>query len=73
MATCIFWIDGKKYETEEGTNLVDAAKENGVFIPSLCYFKHIDPPLGTCRTCTCKINGRYNPACTESVREGLKS
>lgn len=72
MATCTFWIDGKKYEAEEGTNLVEAAKENGVFIPSLCYFKHIDPPLGTCRTCTCKINGRYNPACTENVREGLK-
>jgi [NiFe] hydrogenase diaphorase moiety small subunit len=72
MATCTFWIDGKKYEAEEGANLVEAAKENGVFIPSLCYFKHIDPPLGTCRTCTCKINGRYNPACTENVREGLK-
>jgi coenzyme F420-reducing hydrogenase gamma subunit/ferredoxin len=72
MATCTFWIDGKKYEAEEGSNLVDAAKENGVFIPSLCYFKHIDPPLGTCRTCTCKINGRYNPACTESIKEGLK-
>ncbi|HNV30689.1 MAG TPA: 2Fe-2S iron-sulfur cluster-binding protein, partial [Cyclobacteriaceae bacterium] len=72
MALCTFWIDGKKYEAEEGSNLVDAAKENGVFIPSLCYFKHIDPPLGTCRTCTCKINGRYNPACTESIKEGLK-
>lgn len=72
MATCSFWIDGKKYETEEGNNLVDAARENGVFIPSLCYFKHIDPPLGTCRTCTCKINGRYNPACTEGVKEGMK-
>lgn len=72
MATCTFWIDGKKYEAEEGSNLVDAAKANGIFIPSLCYFKHIDPPLGTCRTCTCKINGRYNPACTETIHEGLK-
>jgi NADH dehydrogenase/NADH:ubiquinone oxidoreductase subunit G len=72
MAICTFWIDGKKYEAEEGSNLIDAAKENGIFIPSLCYFKHIDPPLGTCRTCTCKINGRYNPACTESIKEGLK-
>jgi coenzyme F420-reducing hydrogenase gamma subunit/ferredoxin len=72
MATCTFWIDGKSYQSEAGTNLVDAAKEHGIFIPSLCYFKHIDPPLGTCRTCTCKINGRYNPACTEAVREGLK-
>ncbi|MFN5170802.1 MAG: 2Fe-2S iron-sulfur cluster-binding protein [Cyclobacteriaceae bacterium] len=72
MATCTFWIDGKSYQSEAGTNLVDAAKEHGIFIPSLCYFKHIDPPLGTCRTCTCKINGRYNPACTEAVRDGLK-
>ncbi|MBX7125830.1 MAG: (2Fe-2S)-binding protein, partial [Cyclobacteriaceae bacterium] len=65
-------IDGKKYSVEEGKNLVDAAKENGIFIPSLCYFKHIEPPLGTCRTCTCKINGRHAPACTEKVYEGLQ-
>lgn len=72
MAACTFWIDGKPYTAEEGTNLIEAAKQNGVFIPSLCYFKHIDPPLGTCRTCTCKINGRYDPACTAFVSEGLK-
>jgi len=72
MATCTFWMDGKQYTAEAGKNLIEAAKENGVFIPSLCYFKHIDPPLGTCRTCTCKINGRYDPACTAFVYEGLK-
>lgn len=66
------WMDGNMYQVEEGKNLVDAAKENGIFIPSLCYFQNIDPPLGTCRTCTCKINGKYGPACTEKVREGLK-
>jgi coenzyme F420-reducing hydrogenase gamma subunit/ferredoxin len=69
---CEFWIDGKPYQAEEGTNLVDAAKENGIFIPSLCYHKHMEPPLGTCRSCTCKINGRFGPACTEKVHEGLK-
>lgn len=47
------------------------ARENGIFIPSLCYYEHIEPPLGTCRTCTCKINGKYGPACTEKVHEGL--
>jgi [NiFe] hydrogenase diaphorase moiety small subunit len=66
------WIDGKMYQVEEGKNLVDAAKENGIFIPSLCYFKNMDPPLGTCRTCTCKINGNYGPACTKKAHEGLK-
>lgn len=66
------WMDAKMFQVEEGRNLVDVAKENGIFIPSLCYFKNIDPPLGTCRTCTCKIDGKDGPACTEKVREGLK-
>jgi [NiFe] hydrogenase diaphorase moiety small subunit len=64
-------IDGKQILAEEGRNLVDVAAENGVFIPSLCYFEHMDPPLGTCRTCTCKVNGKYRPACTSKVREGV--
>jgi len=64
-------IDGKPYEVREGQNLVDAAKEHGIFIPSLCYFKHMDPPLGTCRTCTCKVNGRNVPACMQRVEEGM--
>jgi len=67
-----FEIDGKKFQAEEGTNLVTAARNNGVFIPSLCYYEHIEPPLGTCRTCTCKMNGKYGPACTEKISEGLK-
>lgn len=64
-------IDGKNIEAEEGKNLVLTAKEHGIFIPSLCYFEHIEPPLGTCRLCTCKINGKFAPACTEKVAEGL--
>lgn len=64
-------IDGKSYQAEEGKNLMLVARENGIFIPSLCYYEHIEPPLGTCRTCTCKINGKYGPACTEKAHEGL--
>lgn len=66
-----FTIDGKSIQANEGDNLVHVARENGIFIPSLCYFEHIEPPLGTCRVCTCKINGKYQPACTERVSEGL--
>lgn len=64
-------IDGNDYKVPAGQNLVDAAKDNGIFIPSLCYFNHLEPPLGTCRTCTCKINGKHNPACTQKVYDGL--
>lgn len=68
---CEIWIDGIVYQAVEGANLVDVAKEHGLFIPSLCYYPNIEPPLGTCRTCICKINGRYGPACTEKVHSGL--
>lgn len=64
-------IDGKTIQAEAGKNLMQVARENGIFIPSLCFYEHIEPPLGTCRVCTCRINGRYNPACTEKVSEGL--
>ena len=64
-------IDGKQFQAEAGKNLMQVAKENGIFIPSLCYYDHIEPPLGSCRVCTCKINGKYGPACTEKISEGL--
>jgi coenzyme F420-reducing hydrogenase gamma subunit/ferredoxin len=67
-----FTIDGKKVKAREGENLVVAARENGVFIPSLCFFEEHDPPLGTCRTCTCKVNGKHQPGCMEKVREGME-
>src|ERR1019366_8598363 len=66
-------IDGQNIHTEEGKNLVMVARENGIFIPSLCYYPHIEPPLGTCRVCTCKINGKFAPACTEKAAEGLSA
>ncbi|HMP88431.1 MAG TPA: 2Fe-2S iron-sulfur cluster-binding protein, partial [Lacibacter sp.] len=64
-------IDGKSIQAEAGTNLMQVARANGIFIPSLCFYEHIDPPLGTCRVCTCRINGKYAPACTERVTDGL--
>ena len=69
--TATITIDGVRIETEPGRNLVQVANENGIFIPSLCYFEHIEPPLGTCRVCTCRINGVPGPACTEKVRDGM--
>jgi len=69
--TITITIDGRQIETEPGRNLVLVANENGIFIPSLCYFEDIEPPLGTCRVCTCRINGVPGPACTETVKDGM--
>ena len=65
-------INGTQIEAKEGDNLVQVARQNDIFIPSLCYFEHIEPPLGTCRVCTCSIDGRVGPACMEKVRDGME-
>ena len=70
--TISFKIDCKEIKAKEGQNLVTVAKENGIFIPSLCYYEHIDPPLGTCRVCTCNIDGQPSPACMEKVKDGME-
>ena len=31
-------LDGKKVQAEEGKNLIDVAKDNGIEIPTLCYY-----------------------------------
>jgi [NiFe] hydrogenase diaphorase moiety small subunit len=64
-------IDGKAIKAKAGTNLVDVAKENKIYIPTLCYFKELNP-LGTCRICTVKLNGKHTTGCTVKVREGMQ-
>jgi [NiFe] hydrogenase diaphorase moiety small subunit len=63
-------IDGKQIQAEAGKNLVDVAKKNGFYIPTLCYFKQLNP-LATCRICTVKVNGKDTTGCTVRVSEGM--
>jgi len=70
MEKVTFKIDGRTCTTEKGTNLIQAAKQNGIYIPTLCHFKHLNP-IGSCRVCTVKNNGRTIAGCTVSVQEGM--
>ena len=36
-------IDGKKYQAEEGQNVLEVALENGIEIPHLCYHENLSP------------------------------
>ena len=63
-------LDGKKIQAESGKNLIDVAKSNGIYIPTLCYFKELNP-LATCRICTVKLNGKDTTGCTVKVAEGM--
>lgn len=64
-------IDGREVQVEDGTLLINAIRQAGVDVPSLCYYEHIDPPLGTCRVCTVEVNGRHQASCTTLARNGM--
>lgn len=65
-----FEIDGKPCYAEEGQSIIDAAKVNGVFIPSLCHIEGVKP-AGSCRICNVKVNGRTMTACTTPVAKDM--
>lgn len=65
-----FIIDDKVCFATPGQTIMDAARENGIFIPSLCYVDGVKP-AGSCRVCNVKVNGRAMTACTTPVAEGM--
>ncbi|MDP3312812.1 2Fe-2S iron-sulfur cluster-binding protein [Lutibacter sp.] len=70
MQNISFYIDGRLCTADKGLNLIEAAKRNGIFIPTLCHFKHLNP-LGSCRVCSVNLNGNGIAGCTVFVEEGM--
>ncbi|HNW70796.1 MAG TPA: 2Fe-2S iron-sulfur cluster-binding protein [Bacteroidales bacterium] len=68
--TVKFTIDGKQCQGVKGQCIVDAATDNGVYIPVLCHMRDI-VPAGSCRICTVNVNGRKMAACTTPIEEGM--
>ncbi len=64
-------IDGKEVITQKGKTIVEAAKENGIFIPTLCNFEGAEKKA-SCRICTIKINNRMMTSCTTPVADGME-
>ena len=66
-------IDGIPVEVEEGTTILQAARQIGVEIPTLCYLEDVLPD-GSCRLCVVEVtnNGRtkFDTACTLRCSEG---
>jgi len=67
-------IDGREVRAEEGVTVLEAARENNIYIPSLCYHEEV-VPYGACRLCLVEIakNGRQRlvTSCLYQVEEGL--
>ena len=65
-------IDGKEIETSEGRTILEAAKDNGIHIPTLCYHANL-LPIGSCRLCVVEADGYPNPmvSCATAVQDGM--
>lgn len=65
-------IDGKVLEVQEGMSILEAARANGIHIPTLCYLKELDPHA-SCRICVVEVEGArtLQPSCATKVREGM--
>lgn len=65
-------INGRDCEASPGETILEAARSNGFYIPSLCYHPRVGPS-GKCRVCLVEIEGTrgLQTSCTVAVREGM--
>ncbi len=66
-------INGIPVAAEEGTTILEAARQIGIEIPTLCYMREINA-IGACRLCVVEVKGaRFNvAACVFPVAEGME-
>lgn len=66
-------INGKDICVPEGTTIMDAAKQNNISIPNLCYLENVHQ-FGTCRICVVEVKGAktLQASCMTAVAEGME-
>lgn len=66
-------INGRRISCASGRTVLEAARESGIDIPTLCYDKRLEA-YGGCRLCLVEIKGVNRPmsACTTPVSEGME-
>ena len=65
-----FLLDGRAIPFTPGQTLMQAAQAAGVYIPHLCHHADFDP-IGSCKVCSVRIQGRTVASCTMPARAGL--
>jgi len=65
-------IDGIDIAAKKGITILEAAREAGINIPSLCYFKGIND-IGACRVCVVEIEGneKLSASCNTIIEDGM--
>jgi bidirectional [NiFe] hydrogenase diaphorase subunit len=65
-------IDGELLSARDGQTILDVARANNKFIPTLCYLKGLSA-VGACRLCMVEVSGiqKLLPACTTPAQDGM--
>ncbi len=73
MTVTTLTINGELVSASPGASVLEAARENGVEIPTLCELEGISS-AGACRLCLVEISGtpRLQPACVTAATEGME-
>jgi len=64
-------VNDRPVELNDGSTLLDAAREAGVYIPTLCHYPRL-PCHAVCRMCLVNVEGESQPqpACTTKAKDG---
>ena len=73
MALVKVFLNGLECEVESGITILEAARSNGIEIPTLCNDEQLEP-FTSCWVCAVKLEGmrRYVPSCGTRVSSGMK-
>ncbi|MDA8431579.1 MAG: 2Fe-2S iron-sulfur cluster-binding protein, partial [Nitrospiraceae bacterium] len=63
-------IDGKELQVPAQSTILEAAKNNDIFIPTLCHHPKLTP-FGGCRLCLVEVKG-FLKAFMKGVRDTVK-
>lgn len=65
-------VNGREIEVKEGLTILEALREHGISIPTLCYMENLTPS-GACRICVVEVEGHPGlvPSCAFPVQEGM--
>jgi len=65
-------IDGNECTGAKGSTILDIAKANDIYIPTLCYDPRMEP-YGACRLCLVEVEGARGllPACYAEATDGM--
>ena len=73
----IAWFNGKPIEFTGEATILEVAKANNIFIPTLCAYLPLDHTPGTCRMCLVEVGDsaeddlRIVTACTTPIKSGM--